>query len=95
MFDRQFFEVDLFKLIAHYAATHETDGPVVELRLTDGSSLRLKAKVVATDNWATFEVHEDPNGRRDAQVTIPYELVAQVLVYPTDPSEPHIGFRRD
>lgn len=95
MFDRQFFDEDLFKLLAHFSATHETQGPVVELKLGDGSSLKLKSKVVGTDNWVTFHVHEEQRDQADIQVTIPYQLITQVWIYPTDPDQSHIGFRRD
>ncbi|MBE3589958.1 MAG: hypothetical protein IMW98_08650 [Firmicutes bacterium] len=95
MFNRAFFEEDLYKLLAHYSSTHETHGPVVELKVADGSVYKVKAKVVATDDWVTLEVWESEDAREPVQLTLPYGAVMQVKIYPTDPDEEHIGFRRE
>lgn len=94
MFNRAFFEEHLFKLLAHYSATHETHGPVVELKVTDGSVYKVKEKVVATDDWVTLEVWESDEAHVPVQLTLPYGAVMQVKIYPTDPDREHIGFRR-
>ncbi|MDI3269736.1 MAG: hypothetical protein QJR00_03430 [Bacillota bacterium] len=96
LFDQKFFEEDLYKLLAVYVAENPgSEAPAVELRLGDGSVFRLKAKVVAGEGWAAFQIVEEERREAPVMAVIPYPLITQLRIGPADEAKGHIGFRRD